>query len=55
MDGSYNKVTYSPLDGLASETRVIKLLPGIGDEIIQCELFQVFLDRFPVYEAVSYV
>jgi hypothetical protein len=55
MDGSYNKVTCSPPDGLASEARLIKLLPGIGNEIIQCELIQVSLDRFPDYEAFSYV
>lgn len=44
--------TYEPL--LDRQVRVLRLLPGRGDEIVRCRLVAVDIDSNPTYEAISY-
>ncbi|KAK7216582.1 hypothetical protein V2G26_004585 [Clonostachys chloroleuca] len=46
---------YSPLDPGSSEFRLLKLMPGLGDEEVRCILIHSSLDDNPSYEALSYL
>lgn len=46
---------YRPLNSNGKEIRLLRLLPGIGDDRVACELYPVSLDEHaPAYEALSY-
>ena len=47
--------SYTKLDTVNREIRVIELESGQGESKIQCRLVTVSLEKSPIYEALSYV
>lgn len=47
--------THAPLGSDPDEIRVVKLLPGVGDDEISIEIVHLVVDEEPEYEALSYV
>jgi hypothetical protein len=55
MDQTSNSFKYKPLDVAAQEIRLVRLLPGSGQEPICCSLNHAFLAHAASsYEALSY-
>ncbi|PMD67515.1 HET-domain-containing protein [Hyaloscypha bicolor E] len=55
MDQTSNSFEYKPLDEVAQEIRLVRLLPGSGQERICCSLDHAFLAHAASsYEALSY-
>jgi len=46
--------TYDPLQSPTS-IRILELLPGVEQDLIQCQLYNTGINEAPQYEALSYV
>ena len=45
---------YTPLENSSEQIRLLTLMPGKGDEVINCEQVTILLDDTLAYEALSY-
>jgi hypothetical protein len=53
VKGAAEPYVYKPLE-LGTSIRILELQPGEDDDLIDCELSTVDLNRAPQYEALSY-
>ena len=49
-----NRFRYQPIKTEKDHIRVIELLPGNDDSMIECSIYEVSLTNHPPYETISY-